>query len=338
MTTETLTPQQKEEQEFDAGFAEHAKAISTDTAPAPAPAPVDASAPAPAPAPAATAPAPAPAASAPAPTPAPAPAAPDTVEGLQAALRESQHRERSSAERISAFARKSNDLERSVAALNEKLTKLTAAPVAAPAPAPAAQPDEDDALTSAPDLEKAINKRVEKLMAPVVTKLAAAETRLLAVDESTAAVRQTLEPISRRTHNTAIAETFTELDKGFTPAWRETVLSPEFHEWLAARPKRTQDLYNDAVAPSDCAEVLDLFYAPRGGRPKSTAAPSPAPAPAPAAGDTSQERLRAAAGIPPSRNGNRPVAVAADDFEGAFAVATAAINAEKAQQRAAHQR
>lgn len=326
MTTETLS---KEDQEFEAGFADAAKAISTETAPAPAPAVADA-APVPAPAPAAAAPVPAPAADAPA--PAPAAPAPVTLESLQEELRLSALRERGSAERASFNARQSNELARQVRELNEKVGKLSAAPAVAPAPPPVVVADEDDVLTNAPDLERAVTKRLEKLIAPVRDKLTAAETRIEAEARSTA---EALEPIGRQTHKTTVEDTFNELDKGFTPAWRDTVKAPEFQEWLAARPQRTQDLYANSIGADDCAEVLDLFYASRGGRPKATAAPAPAPAPAvPGGGTDPNERLRLAAGVPPGRSSTRPVPIAADDFDGAFAAANAAIQAEKAGQRA----
>lgn len=316
----------------DADFAAAAKAVS-DANPAPAPVVAEAEADdaaadqASAPAPAAAAPAPAPAPAAAAPAPAAPPAAPPTLEELQTQLRDSQQRERSSAGRISEFARKSNELELQVRALNEKLTKLSAAPAAAPAPA-APVADEEDVLTNAPDLERAVARRVEKATRPLVDKLTAAETRLEEVDRTTAAVQQTLEPFSRQEHKTRLETTFSALDETFTAAWRQTVQDPGFHEWLAARPQRTQELYRNAVDPSDCAEVLDLFYVAHGGRPKPTAPPPSAP---PTGGASPNDALRASVGIPPSRNGSRPAPLAPDDFDGAFAAATAALHAEKAR-------
>lgn len=312
------TDQTQDDKDFEQAFADSSAAIKADAAPElDAPEGAAAAAPAPSPAPAS-----APAASAPAPAPA-APAQPPTVEELQTKLKETEHRERSSANRISEFARKSNDLERQVRELNEKLTKMSAAPAA---PAPAAAPavaDEDDVLTGAPDLDKAVQKRVDKLVAPLRDKLASAETRLQAHDDEAAAVKQTLVPISRDAHQRELQKTFTALDEGFTPAWRTEVQTPEFKEWLQARPQRTQDLYVNAMDPADCAEVLDLYYALKGGRPKPTAAPAPAPAADP------QSRLRAAVGVPPSRGAARPTTVDPEDFDGAFAAASALIRQER---------
>lgn len=264
----------------------------------------------------------APAQEAPAAEPAPAPPAPEqaseqaapaaevpTLDQVQAQLRDMAHRERSASSRISAFARENNQLK----AMVEDLKRKIGAPAA---PAPVAQSTEPDVLTDAPDLESAVQRRVNALIEPLNKRLEEAATRADAADRMAAEARQLVEPISRRNADEQIAATHQALDSQFTARWREDIRSAEFSDWLPSQPTWVQSLYAEGVTPEDSATVLGRFYA-SGRRPTPT---QPAPAAAPS-GQTPQQRLRDASGIAPRGAARPKTGPADDDFEGHFAEA-----------------
>lgn len=243
-----------------------------------------------------------------------------TIEQLETELASAQHRERSNANRISAVDRQNKDLRAQLAAATKQLEDQRAAQVAAPAPAaaPAAQA-EPDVLNQSPDLEKAIQRRVDAALAPVAQKAADAAKAAQSAAEGLTSVKTAVEPISAAEHRRAIQNTWDQLDQEFTPKWREDRSSPEFQTFLANASERVQRQYQEAVTVADCAEVLDLFYARRGGRPVKAEQTPQTPA-APVV-DLNTQRLRAAAGVP-SHSRARPPAPSKDDFSGAFAEAT----------------
>lgn len=310
-----MTTQSTSEDDFGAAFKEAMAPKDAPTAEvsAPAPAPTDK---------------PAPAAAAPAPeeqkTQTPDEAAgskPAAIPAeVQRLLDEAQHRERSASNRISAFATKNSELERKLAELQETVTKLQAATAAQPA-APA--PVENDVLTQAPDLEAAVNKRLKALVDPLVKKAEEADKRAAAAEEQVTRVSAVVEPISRTAQKKAFEDTWAQLDGDFTPQWRDDIKSQAFSDFIAKASKEVQALHARAVAPAECADVLDLFYARRGGRPqpKSTAADT---AQAEPAATPNRDRLRAAAGVQ-SRSSARIPDPAANDFDGAFRQAFASM-------------
>ncbi len=256
------------------------------------------------------------AAPAPAPEPAPAEPAPEsksiTLEELQEQLRQVQHQARSDANRVSAFQRENNRLKAMLDELNAKVGRA-----GAPAPDPATPAKlEEDVLTSAPDLESAVKRRVKEVTAALEDQVKDLSQRVQTVQTVAGEAREAIEPIRQSTVQKQIEETHAALDAQFTPKWRDDLRSPDFEQWLDRQPAYVKDLYATAVTPEDSASVLARFYAGR--RPTQIAA-APAPqAPAQAAGNPQTERLRQAAGIAPRGNTRPPTGPADDDFEGHF--------------------
>lgn len=307
--------------EFDEVFKQAASQLNSKETPVENAAPNQTTTEAPAPTETAAA-APAPAESTPAEQPADKPAGP-TLESLAKDLEAAQHRERSSANRISAFARQNEALQRQLAELQEKVNKGAAAPAAAaPAPAPA-----DDVLSKAPDLEAAVAKRVKDALDPVLKTVEEATQRAGKAEEAATRVTEVVEPIRQRAEKSTFEETWTALDKDFTGQWRADIKSQAFADFIGSASKEIQSLHKRAVTPAECSDVLDLFYAKRGGRPQPKTTPADETA-APAATDATpnQARLRQAAGVP-SRGNSRPPAPAANDFDGAFSQAFARLRA-----------
>ncbi len=282
-------------------------------------APVD---PAPAPEPIAAEPAPAPAA-AQAGEPA-APAAPPTVEELQRQLEEAnarardyESRERGSAARASHVAKVNNLLEQTVAELRRKLEEPAAKPAASPAPVA-----EKDVLTEAPDLDAAVRKRIDAAVADRDQKIADLTKRLNDLGVTTETVRKHVDPLVEQNKQQVYENTYAELDKRFSPQWREDRKSQEFEDWIEKQPQQIQHLFSNAVAASDCAKVLSLFYSETGKVRGPAPAPAPtASAPAPAgAAPSPEQRLRLASGIP-SRGTSTRRAPDPNDFDSAFAEA-----------------
>ena len=297
------------EKEFAAISAAKDAAAAQAAAPAPAPAPAPSEA-APAEASAPPAPTPAPAAA-----PAPAPSeTPPTTEELQRQLADMSHRERSSANRVSAFMRENQDLKRMLAELKSKVDQIGAqAPTPAPAPAPA-----EDVLTNAPDLDAAVRKRAVEVTSALEKQVKDLTQRVNTTEQAASEVRQVVEPIRQQNHQSQIESTHAVLDRQFGERWRQDVRSNDFAEWISLQPPSVQQDYEHAITPAESAAVMARYYAGR------TASAPPPPAPAPA-GNTQQDRLRNAAGIAPRGNARPPTGPAEDDFEGHFAVATQAI-------------
>mgnify|MGYP000001591551 FL=1 len=312
-----------DETSFENEFATAAAELRGANAPAETPAAEPSAEPSP------PAPAPASQASAPAPEPAPAPAAAATppaqlsTEELQRQLEEAASRERASAARASHNARENNQLRQQLDEMNRKLDELAAARASAPAaPTPAPAPAEPDMLTNAPDLEAAVNKRVQAIVAPLIKDVTTAKSAAEAAGKVATEVRQVVDPIAQQRVQDEIGRTHQALDERFGQAWRGTVKSEQFGQWLQTQPQWVQDTYEHATGFEDSATVLGRFYATTG-FPQPSAAPTP-PAPTPPAGavTTPQQRLRQAAGIVTRAAAAAPAAPAADDFEGNFAIAT----------------
>lgn len=253
--------------------------------------------------------------------PAPAPAAPEpaaptaevTLEQLQKDVLEARHRERSASNRISAFAQENNKLQAMVNEMRAKLDELTAAK-AAPAPTPP-QPDDDDVLGNAPDLEAAVNKRVQRGTAGLESTVTELRKKLEETQQTATEAKAGLEPILTREQQARHEQTWAKLDERFTPSWREDVKTETFDSWLKGSPQQIQDLFGRANTPEECAPVLTLYYASTG---KQTQTPQPTPA-SQGAANTNTERLRKAAGVAP-RGTLRPASgPAPDDFDGNFA-------------------
>lgn len=243
-----------------------------------------------------------------------------TVEELERELGLALHRERSVANRISANDRRVNELTAENAALKRKVAELERS-AAKPTTTSPAGSSADDALASAPELEAAVKRRIDEATASLQQALDAANAKLTELGESTSKTAEAIRPVVERDADAAVNKVQSELDGMFTPQWRQDRLSVDFQRWLSSQSRAIQDLYADSVDAKDCAAVLDLYYAPRGGRPK----PPPSPAPAPAAQGAQQpaDRLKQAAGIRPGATPKAPVPDP-NDYDAAFAEAAAA--------------
>lgn len=233
-----------------------------------------------------------------------------TIEELQAQLKDLQHRERSSANRVSVFMRENQALAAQIA----ELRKAREAPASAPAPK-APEPN-DDVLSAAPDLDAAVAKRVQAVVEPLVKRVAAAEGRVEDIDRVTREVKTAVDPISQKALEEAIASTHKALDLSFTKQWRKDVSSAKYEEWLSRQPADVQHQAAHAITVEDTSAVLARFYAVHGWPKREPEQPQPTPA-----GNSQQERLRLASGIQPRGAPRAQAGPKDDDFEGHFAIA-----------------
>lgn len=286
--------------QFDAAFAEFSKQPE---APQPAEAPA----------------APEPEAAAPPAQPAPAEPEPKSeapsVDELQKQVKEALHRERSSANRISAFAQENNKLQSMIAEMRQRLDALDAAK-AAPAAAPAT--DEADVLANAPDLEAAVQKRVRAVTAGLESTVTELRKRLDQTEQVATQAKAGLDPIVAREERQQHEAVWNALDTRFSPAWRDDIKTPDFDGWLKEQPRQIVEIFETAKTAQDSASVLTLYYSAKG-------KPIPAAAPSAPAANPNTERLRMAAGVAPRGNQRPPSGPAVDDFEGNFAVFTQAL-------------
>jgi len=253
-----------------------------------------------------------------------APAAqPVTLESLQGQMAELAQRERSASGRAAAFMRKNGELEDLIREMRTKLDQTAAPPVRAPAPVPAAV--EEDVLTSAPDLDAAVRRRVQEVLDPLMKRVDETAGRVDAVGRETQSMKAVVDPLSEQQFKDTVAKTRSTLDKSFTPKWRDDVVSDDFFAWVEQQPKEIQQAHKFAVTAEDSAAVLARYYAVKG-----FPTPTPTPTPTPSLAATNQDRLRQAAGIAPRGNARGPAGPAADDFEGNFALAAAQAQARKA--------
>lgn len=234
---------------------------------------------------------------------------------IERELQDALHRERSSANRISAVMRQNNELANQLKSLQDELNKLKAAPSAAAAPAS----DEKDILDQSPDLRNAVAKRVEQAVAPLQQQLQDAVKRAQEAEAKATTAVQTVEPIGQREQLRQFEETWAALDKELGQGWRSDVKDAAFQTWVDADPD-IKRMYATARTPQQSLRVMRMFYAETGRKPAAAQAAAPAAAPAAAAApvaNPNQDRLRQAAGIP-SRGASRAPVMADDDFAAGF--------------------
>lgn len=256
-------------------------------------------------APAPTAPAPVEGSAEPAPT-----AQPDDPAELRRQLEQALHRERSSASRISAFAKEANRLNALVTELQRVKAETPAAPVAA-APPPA-----DDVLSQAPDLAQAVDRRISEAMATANKAVSEANARADAAARAAAEARAAVDPFVEQQRKERQAQTWKGLDERFQGYdWRKDINTPEFDQWVKGSEPWVQELYDAGESVDQSATVLTLFYGATGKK------PSPPPTVPSAADNANTARLRLAAGVPPRGNARQPTAPAESDFDANFAAA-----------------
>lgn len=247
---------------------------------------------------------------APAPTPvesAAATADSSEVERLKADLAEALHRERSVANRIGSRDRENAALQARIRELEQENQQLR---TRAQAPAPSAADDtEDDVLSGADDLRRAVERRVQKVVEPLQRIATDAEQRARAAEAKANEAAQVVAPIIQRDAEQAETELTTRLNDEFG-GWDVTVKDVKFKAWLAKKPDAIRDLYNHGTTLDECASVLNLFSAETGHKFKKREQESQDQAPG--------ANLRHAAGIRPGVGIVNP-RPNPDDFDGAFA-------------------
>lgn len=300
--------------EFESAFAQAASeraAEQATAAPTPAPEPqADAEG-----SPAPTAPAAPDQSSAPASAQAPAQGnEPVSAEELKRQLDQAIHRERSSAARVSAFQKEKDRLTALVAELQAAQATKAAAPAAAPAPA------QDDVLTEAPDLERAVGRRIETALAEANKAVAEANARAEAAVRAAEQVRASVDPIVAQQQEQSRNETWRALDERFKGLdWRNDLKTREFDDWLSDAPDAVKLMFEKGQTVKESAAVLSLFYGATGKKPVAPAPSNDGRA------NPNNERLRLAAGVN-SRGTVKPNAgPAEDDFDGNFAAAAKAL-------------
>ena len=233
-------------------------------------------------------------------------------------LEKLRHRVRSDSNRLSAYDRKSRELQQLLQERENELRELRAkatAPAAAPAPAPAPSTgDEDDVLNQNPDLKSAIERHLASQLNPLLAKI---EEQAKTIDElrgTTDKVSASVAPIVSRAEIEAKAaeaeqhqRVFDALDRE-VPGWEVMRETAAFKTWIetGASPA-TRWIFANSADPEDCVAVMSKFKtahpdvaaaAVAAAKPRApAAAPAPAATPAPAPRDDKTQRLRRAAGL-----------------------------------------
>lgn len=251
-----------------------------------------------------------------------------SLEELQLQISELSSRERASAARASHVARMNNQLSKLVNELQDRLAKLTSA---APAPAsPAPGPDDDgeeDILAKAPDLEKAVLKRLQRAVDPLQKKTEDAVKNAERALNALAETQQVVQPIAMQRVQEDIARTHKGLDDMFGKVWRSHVGTEEWNAWLERQDEATKRVVSSSPTFDDNAAVVAKYFAAHGIKPERSAIiePNNGGGANDAHADAKQQLLRNAAGINSRSSAVPPSGPGKDDFEGNFAVAAARL-------------
>jgi len=235
----------------------------------------------------------------------------DVSEGavLKRQLADMAHRERSSANRISTFARQNTELQSQVQAMQAQLLALSQPRANAPG---AQDTDEPDVLDGADDLRGAVERRVERATSQLRQQLDAAVTRVGAAEAAAMQAARSVEPLMQERAQADINSVTNQLNTDFG-GWDKLMPTPAFQDWITSKPDAIQSLYRQGNTFGDTSVVLRLYAAETGHQFKAAGQP---------AADTRQpqasDSLRMAAGIRP-RSAGAGVRPNSDDFEGAFA-------------------
>jgi hypothetical protein len=178
-----------------------------------------------------------------------------TIEQLQAQLAERQAYERTLNGRLSAADREN-------IALRQRLAQ-SSAPMQQPVTQPPARQDEDDPddpLTNAPDLERAVNKRVQRATRALEAELQQSRAQLAQVDAELRTTQQVVQPMQQAQRDNLIRDTHAAMDEQFGPAWRDAVRSDSYAAWLDEQPDFMQRAASEAVTPKQTASILKHFF------------------------------------------------------------------------------
>lgn len=234
-------------------------------------------------------------------------AQPSEIEALKRQLADALHRERSSANRISSFARESNSLREQVAELQAEIKALRERAVAM-------QPEEDDdSLSDAPELKQALDRKLARVISPMQQELDATKEKLRQTQERAAQAAQAIEPLVNKAQEAEVEQIFSALDAEFH-GWRDEVKTERFQHWLASKSPAIQHLYHNGTTLGESREVLDLYRSQTGSmRPSASATKTPEQIAAARAA-----QLRASAGIRSGIASNQTQRRSGDEFGDAF--------------------
>lgn len=236
---------------------------------------------------------------------------PDPLAAIRKELAEAQHRERSSASRVSAFMKENNQLKERLGAIERQLKEAAAKP---PATKRADDAELDDVLAGAPDLRSAVERRIERATAELRKQVEELGGKLTEVDKAASKAAADLQPLRERDEQAELGRVFGELDKQL-PGWREQVKSPEFKSWLEGQPSEIQALYENGRTVAQASTVIKLYRTDTGASGK--------PAEKPAGTDEAAAkaaRLKEAAGI--RSKATTPKADDRDSFAAGFRMQT----------------
>lgn len=232
-------------------------------------------------------------------------------------LAQALHRERSVAGRISASDQRSAKLQARVTELEQQLQRQSAA----------GPRDLDDVLAESPELEQAIQRRIDNATRELQARLDAAAPSAQADHQPAAAQQPQVDPAE---HQATKADTMAKLDQAH-PLWRQHAGSSAFAQWLNRQRQQVQDAFANAYDFPTASAVLQAFYAAhpaaaqQNERAKLARDQNTERA---AASSGTPSRVAQAAGLAPRSvtpagraQGQQP---AADDYEAAFAAASAA--------------
>ena len=183
------------------------------------------------------------------------------VQALQRQLTDALHRERSSANRISSFMRENNALKARVQELESEVSALRSRAQAITAEASG---EEDDSFGEAPELKRAIERRVAAIVQPLQAELDETKDRLRRTHERADMAAQAIEPLVSRAQQAEMDQIFGGLDAEFGATWRQEVATERFAQWLQTKSPAIQQLYNAGTTLHEAAEVLDLYRAQTG--------------------------------------------------------------------------
>jgi chromosome segregation ATPase len=173
-----------------------------------------------------------------------------SVEDLRKKLAEAEHRERSSANRVSAFHRKLNDAEARVKELEGRLQAASAA-----SQPPQQDPDLKAMLEEMPELGKVVEKLVAQRVGEAIDPL---QKKAQTVEDS---VRPAIEFAERE----AIRREIAPVDEAF-PGWRGLVfgedgqLSSDWSSWLESKSPAIRAAYAQVSTAQDAIEFLQMYH------------------------------------------------------------------------------
>lgn len=228
-------------------------------------------------------------------------------------LAEAQHRERSSANRISPLNQQNDSLRSENAQLKARISELEKQLASAPANSGGGG-DADDALSEAPDLRQAVVNLVDKQVQPLRQQLTEAQRKAQEAEQRASQVAQVVDPIVSDRQEQELQVIFGGLNQRYDGDWRAEIKQDRFKSWLSTQPQAIKDLYLNGETLNESAAVLDLYSSQTGHLKRKEAGGQASPE---EIARQRNERLAKASGLK-SGGGAPAVKKANDDFDSAF--------------------